>query len=251
MKKNKSSKKYQDVVLFDTGLTFRESDVKTEGLGGKNHPLLAALMQFIMSALLSFGAIFTFIGMFEINCSNIAVGVVMAIFSILFLAVFYFPKKVKRIILLSFAGIVVILCAVFHSILWDGVLNIKDFVVDGVYDAMFWTKNSTVDLMALDSFPTTFVLCILGAVLTLGVAFFNSTRVRFFWLFLITFPFFEIGAAFGRILRSPYCSPDGLLPFRSLRQALSKNAAKRAGKSVKNARKTAISTNAATPLFRA
>ena len=197
MKKNKSSKKYQDVVLFDTGLTFRESDVKTEGLGGKNHPLLAALMQFIMSALLSFGAIFTFIGMFEINCSNIAVGVVMAIFSILFLAVFYFPKKVKRIILLSFAGIVVILCAVFHSILWDGVLNIKDFVVDGVYDAMFWTKNSTVDLMALDSFPTTFVLCILGAVLTLGVAFFNSTRVRFFWLFLITFPFFEIGAAFG------------------------------------------------------
>lgn len=181
----------------DTGISFFEKEVSMVGLGGKKHPLLSAVCNMIISALLVFGSIFTLSGMFSLNVNNIVVSVVLALSVFVFSMVFYLPKKHRKIAIGGAMLLTFIIAGVCYNQVFDGFNNIFLLGKDAIYNAMYWTKNYTLDIASLNGAHTTFALVLLGVVLSLGVTFFNREKIKFLFLVLITFPFFEIGVAFG------------------------------------------------------
>ncbi len=180
-----------------SGVNLFEKEITYVGIGGKKHPLLSAALNILISALLSFGSILTICGMFKFNVNYLIVCVVLAFSILVFSCLFYMPKKYSRIGIFGILGITLILCVVFAPYLISGFYNTFLFAKDVIYDAMYWTKNYTVDFKALNGLNTTFAVSVVSVILSLGVTAFNREKIRFFPLFLITFPFFEIGVAFG------------------------------------------------------
>lgn len=193
----------------NTGIELFEKEINYVGFGNKKHPMLSALMNVLISALLVFGAIFTLSGMFSLNVNNIVIAVVLALSVFVFSMIFYLPKKIKIIAISGLMLITVAVSAICYTQLFDGFYNSFLLGKDAVYNAMYWTKSYKLDVNTLNGGNTTFFLSIVGIVLSLGVTYFNREKVRFLFLVLITFPFFEIGAAFGCV--PPYFSFSLLL----------------------------------------
>ena len=183
--------------IQNSGIEFFEQEISYIGLGGKKHPMLSAFCNMLISALLVFGSIFTLSGMFSLKVNNLVVGIVLALSVFVFSMVFYLPQKYKKIAVGGLMLIIVAVSGIGYNMLLEGFNNAFLLGKDAIYNAMYWTKNYTLDVASLKAGSTTFALIIVGVILSLGVTFFNRERVRFLLLVLITFPFFEIGAAFG------------------------------------------------------
>lgn len=188
---------YNVKPTVNSGVGLLEKETISVGIGNKKHPMLSALLNVLLSALLTFGAILSLSGMFAFNVNYIVLCAVLAVSVFVFSGIFYLPKKPKTIGILSVLGVVIIVCAILNQNFFDGCYNLFLFGREAIYNAMYWTKNYKVDLAALSSLNTTLATSVLGVFLSLGVTYFNKDRVRFGMLMLLTFPFFEIGAAFG------------------------------------------------------
>ena len=190
-------KQIKNAPIISSGISLKISGIDYKGLGGKKHPLLMALYNFLINLLLVMGSVFTLTSMLKIECNNVILAILLGVFTFIFTAIQYLPKKPKIITILSFLGVTFIVIGVFLNQFLEGAENAFTFGKEAIYDSMYWTKNWKVDLKDLNLNFTTLFLSILGVLLSILITYLNSEKARFIPIILATFPFFEIGAAFG------------------------------------------------------
>ena len=186
-KKNKQLNISQGVMIEPIESVGKKSAFKTT---------CAIIIQIMIAMSATLGAVTSFTTMMGVELSFLALilsGIILsAAFSVLFLLI----KKSWAIFVGTFTVIAAI-CAVFWGTIHDGVLAIFDESMKTVAKSMKWSEpNATVRSGGL-YFDKTVTICLIAAVVALIVSFFVVKRVSIIGTFLTTFPFFEVGAAFG------------------------------------------------------
>ena len=185
------------VNLIDTGMSFIYRGSETTGNKALS-VIIHTLFSYIITLLLSLGSLFTFITMFSIKHHEGLLLTVALLYALAMVIVLQLSKKVLRFILLGIAVLFTGVTLLSLDLVISGLDYIKDFIILGIAKSMYWSEPvlSYVfnEPMKAD---TTFVLTLISVLITTGVSFFVVRKINFIFVFLITFPFFEIGAAFG------------------------------------------------------
>ena len=134
-------KQIKNAPIISSGISLKISGIDYKGLGGKKHPLLMALYNFLINLLLVMGSVFTLTSMLKIECNNVILAILLGVFTFIFTAIQYLPKKPKIITILSFLGVTFIVIGVFLNQFLEGAENAFTFGKEAIYDSMYWTKT--------------------------------------------------------------------------------------------------------------
>lgn len=183
----------------DTGVSFKYIGSKTSA----NKALLViinVLLNFILTIAISLGAIYTFTTTFKIQYDTVLLFIIALLYSLIINIIYQLPKKIVKYTLLGLLGAIIITGAVGFNLLIAGFEYIRDFVLVGITSFMLWDvpelSYTFTEAMKTD---TTFLLLIISLLVITGVSYFAVRKINVIFVFLITFPLFEIGAAFGMV----------------------------------------------------
>ena len=182
---------------FSTGISFKYRGSKTAGSRAFS-VIMGTLLSCIITLAISYGGILTFTTMFSIPFNNLLLTVVAGVFALAMTIVFQLPKKAVKIAVPVVFILIIGYALIFLNEFVAGLEYIKDFVLVGIAKSMFWEEPllSYVfsDAMKAD---TTAVLVVLTLLIITATSYFTVRKVNFVVPFIITFIFFEMGAAFG------------------------------------------------------
>lgn len=164
--------------------------------------ILGTLMSYAIALMLSFGSLLTFTSMFSVPFDAVIFSVIVAVYTFVMLILFQLPKKIVGFSLLGLLAVLGLCIGLGFNEFSSGFGYIKDKLLVGICESMAWPvpqlSYTFTDAMKID---TTYFLCIVAVPIITGISFFTIRKINFFVGFLLTFPLFEIGAAFG-------CVPD-------------------------------------------
>ena len=199
MKKEKIISSAPTQIAPSSGVEFKYSGSETSGSKAVT-VIMATLMNFILTMSISLGSMFTFTTMFQIKYHNVLFLVIALVFGLAMNIVLLLPKKIVKYTLLGLLGLFIAAPLIFLNLTVSGFEYVRDFVLVGIAKNMLWSVPSLsytfTEAMKLD---TTFILSLLAILIIGVVSFFTVRKINFFPVFLITFPLFEIGAAFGLV----------------------------------------------------
>ncbi len=168
----------------------------------KTNPALNFIINLLFSYgvmfCLNMGAIYTFITMFEFPIHSTLFPIVAAVITLISTLIFSLKKTPLLIAVSGISAAVITLFFVFLSEISSGMLYLRDIAIQGIYKSMRWPVASLA--FSADqtiATETTFSLILIFIILSLLVGFFAVRKTQFVIPALITFCFFEIGAAFG------------------------------------------------------
>lgn len=197
MKKQKNTPPVQTTT--NSVVEFKYSGSKTSGSKAFNM-IMGTFMNFVLTMAISLGALFTFTTMFQVKYHNVLFWVITIVWGLAINIVFQLPKKIVKYTLLGILGVFVATPLIFLNLTISGFEYVRDFVLVGIAKNMLWSvpelSYTFTEAMKLD---TTFILSLLAILIITVVSFFTVRKINFFPVFLITFPLFEIGAAFGMV----------------------------------------------------
>jgi len=198
--KNKSKLKSEPLnSALNTGVEFEYRGSKTTGSKALSM-IIGVLFNFVLTMAISLGGIFTFTTMFQVKYSKTLFFVIAIIFGLAINIVYQLPKKVVRYTLLALSAATVAIPLIFFDLTVSGFEYIRDFVLVGIAKNMLWTvpelSYTFTDAMKVD---TTFLLTVFSILLITWISFFTVRKINFIFVFLLTFPLFELGAAFGMV----------------------------------------------------
>ncbi len=183
----------------DTGVKFKYIGSQTSANKALTY-ILGTLMNYFLTMAISLGAMFTFTTMFSVKYHNTLFLVIALIFGLALNIILQLPKKIVTFSLLGLLGVFITTPLIFLNLTTTGFEYIRDFVFVGIAENMRWSipelSYTFADAMKLD---TTFLLTLVAVLIISVVSIFTIRKINFFPIFLITFPLFEIGAAFGMV----------------------------------------------------
>ena len=183
--------------LTSSGVTFDYRGSKTTGSNAAS-VIMGIILSYILAFAASMGAIFTFTSMFAVPFYELPFVIIAAVYAFAMVVVFSLPKKAVGYTMLGVLGAVIIAALIFLNEVIAGAGYVVDFVLVGIAKSMFWQEPllsyNFNDAMKAD---TTVIISILAVLVITGVSYFTIRKINFLLVFLITFPLFEIGAAFG------------------------------------------------------
>ena len=183
--------------LRNSGVSFEYRGSKTAG-NGTFSVIMGIVLSYVLILAASLGAIFTFTTMFAVPFYELPFFIFATVYAFAMVVVFSLPKKAVRYTMLGILAALIIMALIFLNEVIAGAEYVKDFVLVGIAKSMFWEdpllSYSFSEAMKVDTSVIIFGLAVL--VIT-GVSYFTIRKVNFLLVFLITFPLFEIGAAFG------------------------------------------------------
>ena len=184
---------------IDTGVNFKYIGSQTS-VNKALQAIVNVVLNFILTMAISLGAIYTFTTTFKIQYNTILLFITALLYGLLINIIYQLPKKVVKYTVLGLLAAIVAAGAIGVNLLITGFEYIRDFVLVGITSFMLWNvpELSYTFSEAMKS-DTTFFLLILSLLIITGVSFFTVRKVNFILVFLITFPLFEIGAAFGMV----------------------------------------------------
>ena len=185
--------------LVNTGVNFEYRGSKTTGSKALS-VILSTILNYIITMGISLGAVLTFTTMFRVQYHDAMFWVISLIYGMVINIACQLPKKISRYTILGLLGLIIATFFIFFNLSLSGFEYIRDFVLVGITENMRWDVPQLSyifsEAMKLD---TTFVLSLFSVLITTGVTFFTVKKINFIIVFLITFPLFEIGAAFGMV----------------------------------------------------
>ncbi len=197
--KNKSTNTEALKPILDTGVNFEYRGSKTTGSKAIS-VIFGTLLNYILSMAIALGGIFTFTSTFKIEYHKVFLFVVALVFGLLLNIIYQLPKKFVRYSVLGILAAIVATAAIGWGLTVSGFEYVRDFVLVSIAKYMLWSvpelSYTFSEAMKVD---TTFVLLLLSLLVITGVSYFTVRKINFFFVFLITFPLFEIGAAFGMV----------------------------------------------------
>ncbi len=160
-------------------------------------PFAGEIGRAALSIIAALGALFTIITMFSLKVETFVPIVAVAVSS---LAFNFACLKLKRPSLMLLLGFIIALAAVlfaFPSIERGGTI-LYEQSYKAISASMYWdTPEFTYKWSSEYYADTNLVIGLLSVLLTLAISYFITIRTSFIAIFLLTFPFFEVGAAFG------------------------------------------------------
>ena len=183
--------------IINSGLSFNLVDESSAKNAKAANGAINFLSRFLIVFALSAGGIFTFSSMMNIKTVEWAVLVAVIISSIILTALYKAFKKRTLILILSIAAVAAAGLFMLTPVI-TGFQLLYDSVVKSIYDAMYWTAPDPI-IKWNDSYisNTTYCMVMFSVIITSLTAYFAVGRSQFIGAFLVTFPLFEIGAAFG------------------------------------------------------
>lgn len=183
--------------IINSGLSFNLVDESTAKNAKAANGAVNFLSRFLIVFALSAGSIFTFSSMMNIKAVDWIILDVVLISSIILTALYKFLKKRLLVLILSIAAVAAAGLFMLTPVI-TGFQLLYDSVVKSIYDAMYWTAPDPI-IKWNDSYisNTTYCMAMLSVLVISLTAYFAVGRSQFIGAFLVTFPLFEIGAAFG------------------------------------------------------
>lgn len=184
---------------LDTGVNFEYRGSKTTGSKALS-AIFSTLLNFIISMAISLGAVFSFTSTFGIEYHKEFLFTIALIYGLLINILYQLPKKIVKYTLLGLLIAIVATAAISWNLTISGFEYVRDFALVGISKFMLWEvpllSYTFSEAMKVD---TTFFLSILTFLVITGASYFSVRKINFILVFLITFPLFEIGAAFGMV----------------------------------------------------
>lgn len=192
MKKNKLS--------VDNGVSLQCHPVKRERI---KIPILNSIILILLSAMTTVSAVMTFSTILQLKIqSTVVIGATVG-FCAFFGIVYSLLKKIKRNWLVIIGSIIVsvIVFLIFKESIIKGANILYYQGLKAIYDSMYWDINFKPTYTFVNEFLplTNSVIVLLSFVLSSVVTYFIIIKPSFIAILLLTFPFFEIGAAFGAV----------------------------------------------------
>ena len=192
MKKNKLS--------VDNGISLQCHPVKREQV---KLPILNSIILILLSAITTVSAVMTFSTILQLKIqSTVVIGATVG-FCAFFGIVYSLLKKIKRNWLVIIGSIIVsvIVFLIFKESIIKGANILYYQGLKAIYDSMYWDINFKPTYTFVNEFLplTNSVIVLLSFVLSSVVTYFIIIKPSFIAILLLTFPFFEIGAAFGAV----------------------------------------------------
>ncbi len=186
--------KKQTTVLFDSGLHIlpvADPNVKTKS------SFISLFAQMLTVMLCLTGAVYTFCTMMRVELFDLPVMITITATSILFTLLFYKIEKKQYLILGVLIAAAVAWLVAFPT-LKNGLFSLIDSSRKIIAGSMGNTPPAALADNSADlQFAANVAVCYFAVLVCLGLSFFISVRPNFLGVFLFTFPFFEVGAAFG------------------------------------------------------
>ncbi len=162
-----------------------------------NLPFAGEILRSLLCIIAALGALFTVQTMFSLKVETYVPIVVSAITALVFNFAILKLKKPSLLLLLGLAVLVAVVLFAFPSV-ERGATILYDQGYKSISASMFWdVPKATYAWKNAYYSDTNLVFGMLSFILTLVIAYFTTVRTSFIAIFLLTFPFFEIGAAFG------------------------------------------------------
>lgn len=155
------------------------------------------LSRVIIVFTLSAGGIFTFSSMMNIPQIEWINYIIIAVCTVILTCIYKAVKKHWLVLLISFAAVLVAGLFMLTPVV-TGFKLLYDSAVKSIYDAMYWTAPDPL-IVWDDSYisNTTYCMAMVSVFITSLIAYFSVAKTHFIGAFLVTFPLFEFGAAFG------------------------------------------------------
>lgn len=170
-------------------------------------PFFNEIMLTVLAIIASVGAIMTFSTVLNFRVMPSVVIPAIVIFSATYTVLYKLIKKKRLLVIAGAAVLMATIALLFFKDFSKGVVIIFDQSRFTINDFMGWDEYVTThgwqdEFLAL----TNFVTILLSMVLCSAISYFTVVKQSFLAIFLLTFPFFEIGAAFGAVPNYIYFS---------------------------------------------
>ena len=188
MSKNKS---------VTSGFEFKLVSEETLGISNTLDKAINFISRLFVTFVLCAGALFTFNSMMNLGASGGTLILVLLVCATICTLAYNSKLKNLYVFLIS-VGVVVLGALVLFSQTKLGVTVIYEKCIKSIYESMYWTvPDMSVKPTHEHTLYITYVLSLVSVLLSASVGYFVTAKVNFVGVFLLTFPFFEIGAAFG------------------------------------------------------
>ncbi len=187
MKKNKTQ-------LKSTGISLSVERIGSTGV--MPQPVVIAAVA-VIAAIAVMGALITFVTILNISTNISLLCILTAALSAGFVICWQVVKRRGTVIGIT-VGAVLLACAVMWRTVYEGVLSVYYQGFTTISKYMYWDTPKIPDGAVVENDPSVaLVLCAVAVLLCLFVSYFLAVVKSIIGVFLVTFPFFEIGAAFG------------------------------------------------------
>ena len=166
-------------------------------------PFWGEIMQTLLVIAAALGALFTFSTILDLSVEKGIVAIFTVLFALAYTLIFKTVKKRYSVLLGTVAALILVFLIAYSDVT-EGALILLEQGKSAISDSMYWDEV-VFSFEWEDSMyaSTNLVLCMISLLLTCLINYFITVKPNFLAVFLLTFPFFEIGAAFG-------CVPDYL-----------------------------------------
>ena len=189
----------KEKLLFaetSSGIHIKSDDAKNIQRSTKAS-FINTIAQFAVLLMAVCGAVFTFSTMMQSTINIAVVFAGCALFTAISTVLYKFIKRSWLIVLCSLL-VFIITGILMLPILKAAIPVIYEDCRIAIAEAMYWSiPERSIELNADITMQVTCIYIYASAILSIFIGYFACARVHFLGIFLLTFPFFEIGAAFG------------------------------------------------------
>ncbi|MBR5540619.1 MAG: transglutaminase domain-containing protein [Clostridia bacterium] len=170
-------------------------------------PFFNEILLTLLVILASVGAIMTFSTVLNFKIAPHVVISCIALFSVLYTVLYKLIKERCYCVIIGATVLASVIALLFLQQFSQGVTILFDQSKITIHESMYW-KEIVPTYEWQDNFLTltNFVTILLSMVLCAAISYFTIVKQSFIGVFLLTFPFFEIGAAFGAVPNYTYFS---------------------------------------------
>ncbi len=170
-------------------------------------PYLNDIMLILLTFIAMVGSIMTFATILQLEVMDNVVISWLAVMSAVFGLLYKFIKKRRWLVFIGSAVLVGLLVLIFWEHVYKGSIMLFDQGHSTISYYMAWDDvKPTFEWEPTFYNLTNFVLILFSVLLCTFVSYFITVKTSFIAIFLLTFPFFEIGAAFGAVPKLFYFS---------------------------------------------
>lgn len=170
-------------------------------------PYLNDIMLILLTFIAMVGSIMTFATILQLEVMDNVVIIWLAVMSVAFGLLYKFITKRRWLVFIGSAVLVGLLVLIFWDEVYKGTILLFDQGHATINYYMAWDDVDPTFVWEPTSYNlTNFVIVLFSVLLCTFVSYFIVVKTRFIAIFLLTFPFFEIGAAFGAVPKLFYFS---------------------------------------------
>lgn len=170
-------------------------------------PFYNEIMLTLLAIIASVGAVMTMSSILNFRVSPSVIISVIAVASIIYTVLYRLIKQKRYLVIVGAAALVSLVALIFLKDFSKGFVIIFDQSSATICDYMGW--HEPLETYAWENgfiHLTNFVTILFALLLSSAISYFTVVKQSFIALFLLTFPCFEIGAAFGAVPNYLYFS---------------------------------------------